>query len=61
MVRVKEIKDNPSCVASITVRVRKVKTTMQVGNQTHRILGIFRRPPLASNNQTSDHGCSEDC
>jgi hypothetical protein len=60
MVRVKKIKDNPSCVASITVRVRKVKTTMQVGNQTRKILGIYHRPQLA-NTQTSDHGCPEDC
>jgi hypothetical protein len=59
MIRVNEIKDNPSCVASITVRVRKVKTTMQVGNKTHKILGIYRRPQLA-NTQASDNECPED-
>ena len=47
MVRVKEIKDNPSCIASVTVRVRKIKTTMQVGNQTRKILGIYHRPPAS--------------
>ena len=45
MVRVKQIKANPDCVASITVRIRKTKAAvMQVGNKTHRVLSIYHRP-----------------
>ena len=58
MVRVKEIKDNPRCVASITVRVRgAAQSTMQVGDTGHRILGIFHSP---ANTVAFNHGHSED-
>jgi len=48
MVRVKEIKDNPRCVASITVRVSCGKSTLKVGQEQHKILGIFHRPQPAN-------------
>lgn len=57
MVRVKEIKDNPRCVASITVRARRVNASMQVGDKDHRILGIFHRP---ANIGASGYGPPED-
>jgi hypothetical protein len=59
MVRVKRIKDNPRCVASITVRARRVNSSMQIDNQDRRVLGIFHRPGVA-NIDASDYGHPED-
>jgi len=47
MVRITKIEKNPRCIASITVRARKAKkstSTMRIGNQQHRILGIVHTP-----------------
>lgn len=50
MVRVMNIKENPDCIASITVRARKGSkgTSMQIGNKQHKILGILHRPANTS-------------
>ena len=50
MVRVPEIKVNPKCIASITVRARKHSGSMRIGNSQHKILGIFHRPGVTPNN-----------
>lgn len=54
MVRVKDIKENPNCVASITVRARKVSkgTSMQIGNESRKILGILHH---STNTATLTH------
>lgn len=57
MVRIQEIKDNPRCIASITVRVRAGRSALKVGNEQRKILGIFHTPV---NTETSKHGCPED-
>lgn len=47
MVRISKIKENPRCVASITVRAKKrVKkgSTMRIDNKQHKILGIIHTP-----------------
>lgn len=49
---VPEIKDNPKCIARITVRVRKGRSKMRIGSQTHKIVGIFHR---TRNTDASDY------
>lgn len=46
MVRVNKIKENPHCVASITIRARRVSKSsiMQIDNKHHKILGIIHSP-----------------
>lgn len=56
---VPEIKDNPKCIARITVRVHKGRSKMRIGSQTHRIVGIFHRTSTG-NTAASTHGCSKD-
>lgn len=59
---VPEIKDNPKCIARITVRAHKGRSKMRIGSQTHRIVGIFHRSPSSSavNTEASDHGYVKD-
>jgi len=44
MVRIDNIRENPRCVASITVHVRKGKSNMQVGDRTLKIRSILHKP-----------------
>jgi hypothetical protein len=42
MVKVKEIKENPNCVASITVRVTKsAKSTIEIDGKQYKISTMF--------------------
>lgn len=44
MTRIEIIKENPRCVASITVRIRKGRANMKIGDKQVKILGIMHRP-----------------
>lgn len=44
MVRISKIETNPRCIASITIRARRMKSTMRIDNQPRKILGIIHRP-----------------
>lgn len=54
MVRISKVEKNPRCIASVTIRAKRVKrntSTMRIDNQPRKILGIIHRPSERINDE----------